>query len=147
LKENRTGVIAMKTTNTKPEARKLSHILVAEDDTEMRELLAMTLRAEGYTVTECVHGAELAKNLAPIFAGKVSEFDLVVSDIRMPGVTGLEVLEGVCTLKKCPPVILITAFGNPETHELAKSYGAAAILDKPFELERLVAEVDRVLNT
>ena len=116
-------------------------ILLAEDDTEMRELMAGSLRQQGYEVTAVGDGKELCRTLAPQLAPPdAGKFDVVVSDNRMPGLTGLSVLEGLRALARLPPMILVTAFGDEETHRRARALGSA-ILDKPFEIEDLLAEV------
>jgi CheY-like chemotaxis protein len=68
------------------------------------------------------------------------DFDLIVSDIRMPGVTALEVVEGVQQYGGLPPIILITAFGDKDTHMRAYELGVAAVFDKPFEFDGLLAK-------
>lgn len=117
------------------------HILVAEDDDEMRALLAQTLRANGYEVGEYSDGLRLVARLASAQAG---EFDAIVSDIRMPGASGLAILEGLKKCQDAPPVILITAFGDRETHELARRLGAAGMFDKPFDVDELLAALRRI---
>ncbi|NQU24516.1 MAG: response regulator [Candidatus Nealsonbacteria bacterium] len=123
-------------------------VLLAEDDDEMRALLAWRLRKDGYEVTECDHGIDLINRIDPLGGpGESEEFDLVVSDIRMPGITGLEVLEDMrhCGTE-CPPVILITAFGDEETHQQARRLGAVAMFDKPFDFNDLLATVREIVS-
>ena len=69
-------------------------ILLAEDDKEMRSLLALMLRKEGYQVCECMDGLSLLDMLSSFFLPdeEHENFDLIISDIRMPGVTGMEIL-------------------------------------------------------
>lgn len=125
-----------------------AHVLLAEDDSEFRSILSSALRARGYTVTECADGLELAINVVPAASTEgEQEYDLVVSDIRMPGMFGLSVLEGLHQLDGAPPVILITAFGDEETHSHANELGAAAVLDKPFHIRDLLAKVDEILDS
>ena len=124
-------------------------VLLAEDDDEMRSLLAMTLRKSGYEVVECADGIGMLTYLAAFLLP--NEFmkeplDLIISDIRMPGVTGMEVLEGKPQNHNFPPMILITAFGDAETHALARQFGAAAIFDKPFDLDVLLEKIKVVLS-
>ena len=127
-------------------------VLIAEDDTEMRRLLAEVLAEDGFDVRECVNGFNLLENLGNKLIARESlrheaeEFDLIISDIRMPGVTGLSVLEGIHMFEGFPPMILITAFGDEETHARAKELGAVAVFDKPFEMEDLLAKVHEVLD-
>lgn len=109
---------------------------------EMRDLLAITLEGEGYDVSVCGKGSELAWHINTSQNGAGHPFDLVVSDIRMPGATALDVMQGL-EGRQWPPVILITAFGSPETHERARKLGAAAVLDKPFELDDFIDLVNR----
>jgi len=125
-------------------------ILLGEDDLEMRALLAEALRSKGYTVVECADGMNVLQQLSyVILSPEVSardpeHYDLVVSDIRMPGVTGLSILEGVQLFEGFPPMILITAFGDEETHAAAKRLGAAAMFDKPFDLDDLLRKVEEL---
>lgn len=110
-------------------------VLLAEDDPDMRQLLGDTLRDDGYLVREAADGVELVDFLARKTTGGQGELpDLVVSDIRMPGHTGMEVLTSLRQEFWALPVILITAFGDPETHNEARRLGAAAVLDKPFSI-------------
>ena len=115
------------------------HILLAEDDREMRSLLTTSLRRAGFRVTACRDGSDLLSYLTPfILHEQPVEFDLIVSDIRMPLITGLEILEDLPQREGFPPIILITAFGDEHTHERARDLGAAAMLDKPFKMEDLL---------
>lgn len=129
-------------TNTQKKHR----VLLAEDDDEMRKLIKHALQHQGYEVTECSNGYELfARLLELIKAGQCLDHDLVISDIRMPGWTGLEVFEGVHEHEGCPPIILITAFGDKETHAKAQQLGVTAVFDKPFEIEDLLAKVHEIV--
>lgn len=128
------------------EFRRIPRILVAEDDIEMRRLLAWQLRRSGFEVTECSDGYQLLDRVGdPVSDSEEHDFDLIVSDIRMPGVTGLEVLEDMHNQEWFTPMILITAFGDSQIHAQANSLGAAAIFDKPFDIENLIAKIRDVL--
>jgi len=121
-------------------------ILLAEDDEEMRHLLSRQLRTNGFEVIECNDGFELLDNLgSPALSQKPDDFELIVSDIRMPGASGLEVLEGIHECEWYLPMILITAFGSQQTHQQAEKWGAAAIFDKPFEIDQLISRIREVL--
>jgi len=119
-----------------------TRILLAEDDDEMRSMLAAALRRDNYQVEEAFNGADLLVKVARAFldinGDRVTRApDLVISDVRMPGFTGLEVLAALRDRAPKVPVILITAFGDLETHLEAKRLGANAMFDKPFDLEDL----------
>jgi DNA-binding response OmpR family regulator len=122
-------------------------ILVAEDDDEMRLLLAWSLRWEGYDVVQCQDGMQLLDALSTsIVEGETERLALVISDIRMPGISGLEILRGLQLSNKFPPMVLITAFGDEETHAEADRLGAAAMFDKPFAIEALMVKVREILK-
>jgi DNA-binding response OmpR family regulator len=118
-------------------------ILLAEDDKEMRSLLALMLRKEGYQVFECTDGLSLLDMLSSFFlpGEEHDNFDLIISDIRMPGVTGMEILMGANELDNFPPIILITAFGDKEIHMQAEQLGATALFDKPFDIDEMLKKV------
>jgi CheY-like chemotaxis protein len=120
-------------------------ILLAEDDGEMREMLSFVLWREGYAVESITDGASLLQRLDEADSSDAIDWDLVISDIRMPGITGMEVLEYLKARGNLPPLMLITAFGDEQTHELARRLGAVALLDKPFDLQDLMCRVRRVI--
>ncbi len=116
------------------------HILLAEDDLELRVLLTLILSRAGYRVTECDNGLELLEELE-----RAEQYDLVISDVRMPALTGLEVLESLLDKQQRPPFIGMTAFGDDRTHETARRLGVVAMLDKPFDLDDLIELVHTTL--
>jgi len=121
-------------------------ILLAEDDLEMRRLLAWALEREGFTVEQCHDGYGLRKSLEHNrTAGPEEAYDLVISDIRMPGPNGLEVLREAAARPGAAPMILISAFCDDATLDLARRLGAAGLLPKPFDTEELVAHINRLL--
>ena len=122
--------------------------LLAEDDREMRALLSSGLREAGYFVDEAENGMDLLAKLARSLLGLPDggPIDIVVTDIRMPGFSGLEVLAALRNTDHSVPVILITAFGDEQTHELAGRLGANAILDKPFDVGELRSVVSSVVS-
>jgi len=127
-------------------SRTVPRILLAEDDFEMRRMLALRLRKESYEVIECSDGYQLLDHMGnPVFEGQPDDFDLIVSDIKMPGITGIEVLEGIYQSEWFTPMILITAFGDNETHAKAEELGAAAFFDKPFDMEKLLEKIREIL--
>ena len=123
----------------KPESTsRPAKVLIAEDDPALRELLAFCFFREGYAVASCGDGLCLLEQLTESLDGQGEPVDLVVTDIRMPGLTGLEVLEGLCDRPLRPPVICMTAFGDPRTHAAARRLKAAATFDKPFDIDALI---------
>jgi CheY-like chemotaxis protein len=135
------------TTASGDAALRVPRVLLAEDDQDLRVLLATVLRADGYEVLEAGNGAELFDFVAfGLMGGQAQRsFDLIVSDIEMPGYTGLEVLDGIRDACIGIPVILITAFGDSEKHRVAERLGAR-LLDKPFDLADLEQAVEAALS-
>jgi len=123
-------------------------VLLVEDDLEMRRLLARTLRREGLDVVEAADGDEALDWLGPWALEGNLEFapDLIVSDIRLPYFSGLEILEGIRVAADRVPVILITGFPDPRTIESARELGAVCVLAKPFELDELTRVVRAALG-
>jgi DNA-binding response OmpR family regulator len=124
-------------------------LLLAEDNREMRGFLARVLRQSGYDVVECPDGMAMLTHLAgfllPNGIGR-EKIDLIISEIRLPGVSGMEVLEGRPTRGGFPPMILMTASGDEKTHERAARLGVAAMIDKPFDVNDLLGEVRAILH-
>ena len=122
-------------------------ILIAEDDEEMKKLLTRSLQKAGYEVITCLHGWDLLSRLSTLIIteGEKEEYSLIISDIRMPGVTGMEVLKGLSQIDLYPPMILITAFGDEKIHAEAEKHGAAALFDKPFDINDLIAVVRKIV--
>jgi DNA-binding response OmpR family regulator len=114
-------------------------ILLAEDDAEMRNLLGLALEDAGFQARALRNGKELLQELERNHGEpREQPYRMIISDVRMPGATGLEVLEALRACEWSPPVILITAFGDPLLHEEARKLGALAVLDKPFDTDALV---------
>lgn len=118
-------------------------VLLAEDDFEMRRMIARALRSSGYQVIEARNGPEMLDVLASelLHPSGQPPVDLIISDFHMPGVTGLSVLSGLRDSDWRIPFILITAFGGPEVSARALRDGASAFFDKPFDLEALRQKV------
>lgn len=124
-------------------------LLLAEDDREMRTFLARVLRQSGYDVVECTDGMAMLTHLAGFLLpnGVAREkIDLIISDTRLPGVSGMEVLEGRPARGEFPPMILMSAFADGKTHKRAAQLGAVAMLDKPFDVNELLGEVRAILH-
>jgi DNA-binding response OmpR family regulator len=124
-----------------------SRVLVADDDHQMRRLVAESLRKDGYDVSEEADGGRLLVRIAAIYAFErtVDPFDLIVSDIRMPVCSGLDIVKGLRDAHWRIPIILMTAFGDHETRQRAEALGAL-LFDKPFQMGALRAAVRSLLR-
>jgi two-component system response regulator HydG len=115
-------------------------LLVADDDPGLRESLERTLTREGYRVVLASDGRAA---LERVQAGGV---DLIVTDLRMPGLTGLELLRAAKAIMPDVDVILLTAFGTVEEAVQAMKNGAYDFLTKPFRREQLIKLVEKALE-
>ncbi|HKA13752.1 MAG TPA: response regulator [Myxococcota bacterium] len=125
-----------------------STVLLVEDDWEMRALLAEVLRREGYGVIEVADGNGALEWLGPGFLrGKREHLpSVIVSDIWLPYCSGIEILESTRLAPRRLPVVLITGFGDVDTHRRARELGAVCVLDKPFTMDALRAAVKIALH-
>ncbi len=123
-----------------------SHVLVVEDDEEMRGMLAFVLARRGFRVTQVRDGSKALEYLAEIvLVGNPSEMpQLLLTDQRMPGVCGLDVIEATRVAGLRIPALLVTAFGDVETHERARALGETPVLEKPLEIGELLAVIERI---
>ena len=124
-----------------------SRVLIVEDDAEMRNMLAEALRDEGYLVDILPNGTQLLNTYLSQSnnSSSLAKWDVIISDIRMPGLSGLTIL-GILSVsrKRLPPTIIITAFGDEEVHAEARRIGMAAVFDKPFEVDDLITKVREI---
>jgi DNA-binding response OmpR family regulator len=112
-------------------------ILIAEDDKEMRRLLQRALARDGHDVDVVGSGDELLHRLGTAELSRHrARPDLVVSDVRMPGLSGLEVLSGLRDARWDTPMILMSAFGDPALEASARRLGAV-LFHKPFDVDDL----------
>ena len=123
-------------------------VAFAEDDEAMRQLVAARLTRKGFDVVACSNGEELSALLEYGMEGRGhAPVDVVVSDVQMPGRSGLECLRGMGRSNLNVPFIIITAFGDGTTYERAFRLGAAAVFDKPFDLEDLVRAIQQAVSS
>ena len=124
------------------------HVLLVEDDEEMRRLVYFVLTRNGFRVTEARDGAEALEFLGSLLLSdrRGRAPDMIITDQRMPGFCGLDVIEATRFSGIRIPAILITAFGDAETHERACDLGTVTVLDKPFEMAQLVKLARRVVR-
>jgi two-component system response regulator HydG len=115
-------------------------MLLVEDDTAMRQMLESLFTGEGFAVSGAV-SAQDALGLA-----REQDFDVVLSDIKMPGKSGIELVAELRELRPATPVVLMTAFGTPDTDVDALNAGAFDYAPKPFEPEQMLYMVRRAVE-
>ncbi len=118
----------------------MSTILIVDDEQSMRDFLAIMLRKEGYDIMTAEDGKEALK------AVEQDIYDLVITDIKMPGIDGLEVLRHVKRLSPTTFVMVITAYSSTEDAVLAMKEGALDYITKPFEIEKIKLVIKNALD-
>jgi len=116
------------------------NLLVVDDDAAMRQMLVSLFKEQGYAVGEAASANDAIEQVREL------DFDAVLSDIRMPGKTGIEMVGELRSLRPRTPVILMTAFGSIDSAIDAMRAGAFDYITKPFEPETALITVERALE-
>ena len=119
----------------------MQEILVVEDNESLREILKEALSTEGYAVTEAGSAEEGLEKF------RSGDFDLIITDLKLPGIDGVTLLETAKKEKPNTEVIVITAYGTVDTAVGAMKKGAADFLTKPFSIDQIRLQVLKVLKT
>lgn len=116
-------------------SRRKRRVLVAEDDSAIRRMMSTVLRADAFHVDEVTDGGALVERLASLLlqSGRGRGYDLLVVDIWMPRMDGLQVLAGLQRAGWYPPVVVVTA--DSAVRERALGLGARAVFEKPFNVD------------
>ncbi|MGD8327299.1 MAG: response regulator [Sphingomonadales bacterium] len=118
----------------------MARILLAEDDDSLRVFLSRALERAGHEVTDVDRGTKALPHLAK------SEFDLLVTDIVMPEMDGIELAQRAATLAPKMRVMFITGFAAVALKRQAETPQQAKVLSKPFHLRDLVGEIEKILS-
>jgi CheY-like chemotaxis protein len=124
-----------------------TYILVVDDEPDVAELFRQQFRRDirnGRFIMEFAQSAAEALERANVIPD--ASLILILSDINMPGMSGLEMLPKVRSQRPGVPVIMITAYGDPETRRKALEGGAAGLLTKPIDFQLLRQEIDTRLH-
>jgi len=120
----------------------MRQILTVDDSASVRQMVSFTLRKAGYEVTEAVDGRDA---LGKIGQGK---FDLIITDLNMPNVDGIQLITGVRKMAGCSfvPILMLTTESQPEKKDAGRKAGATGWIVKPFNAEQLVAVVQKLVK-
>ena len=118
----------------------MARILIAEDDSSMRHFLAMALERAGHDVESCEDGLSALHMLEDGPA-----FDLLLADIIMPGMDGIELSQKAAKISENLKVMFITGFAGVALSERNPGHETARVLSKPFHLKELVDQVEDLL--
>ncbi|TKH04751.1 response regulator transcription factor [Peribacillus simplex] len=115
-------------------------ILIVEDEEKILRLLELELEIEGYQVGTAMDGKEALE------AYRSRKWDLILLDVMLPGISGIELLRKIRTKNNFTPVILLTAKGSVEDKVSGLDCGANDYITKPFQIEELLARIRAVLR-
>jgi CheY-like chemotaxis protein len=119
-------------------------ILVVDDEADVADLFRQQFRRELRASRFVMEFAQSAPDaLERVRAADAAELFLILSDINMPGMSGLDLLPRAHEARPDVPVIMITAYGDPETRRKALEAGAAGLFTKPIDFPELRGEIDR----
>ncbi len=119
-------------------------ILVVDDEPHLLDTVRFILEASGYAVLAAHSGGEALACLADL-RGQNRSVDLILTDIQMPGPTGLELIERLAAAGEKTPVLVMSGYNDQETVRKLRERGCEHFLDKPFEEEDLLREVRALL--
>ena len=115
-------------------------VLVVDDESSMRELLSKTLALAEYDVDTAPDGRSALERL------RLYPYDLLIADLRMPGIDGLHVIREARRMKAALPVIIITGYSTEDAAIEAVNLGVSAYLTKPFRLPQVLAAAARAMG-
>jgi len=121
----------------------VGHVVIVEDEPESRKAMGLALRKKGYDVEDFANGHEALRYIREF----PEQIDVVVTDLRMPGIDGLEVVRETKAANKEISVILVTAFGSVDSAVQAMKLGADDYLTKPVDLFEFRARVSKLLRS
>ena len=123
-----------------PQPERLGQVLLVEDEEDVREVLSKQLQHEGYEVIEAKSGSEA------LALAKRSSFDVLLADVMIPDLNGIELVQKVGDLESSPVTIVMTGYGSIEMAVKAIKAGAFDFLQKPFSVEVLSATIGSALR-
>ncbi|MGE4313700.1 MAG: response regulator [Pseudobdellovibrionaceae bacterium] len=122
----------------------MTHILLAEDDSSMRDFLTLALQKAGFKVTACPDGESAYNALKD--KGDDTPFDLLLADIVMPGMDGIELSRKASEIYPSIKIMYITGFAAVAAQNNGNMKPHARVLSKPFHLSELVKQVQETLS-
>jgi two-component system chemotaxis response regulator CheY len=119
----------------------MAQILVVDDSTTMRQMVAFTLTSAGHQVVEAPDGNQA------LATAKQKKFDLVITDVNMPGMNGIDLVQSLRALPDCKfiPILVLTTEAGADLKQKGKSAGATGWIVKPFNPEVLLETLKKVL--
>ena len=117
-------------------------ILIADDEADIVEMVGDMLTSLGYQPIAANSGTEAMK----LFQQSPNQFDMVITDQIMPGMTGIELATGILKIRKDMPILLVFAYAEEVTQERAKEIGIRQLIEKPISMEVLATSIRRIFD-
>jgi len=136
------SIPAPETRPSDPLPRGDEHILFVDDEADSVSMAERMLASIGYQVTALTCGSEALK----VFSAQPEKFDLIITDLTMPGLTGDELAREIMSIRPDIPIILCTGFGKKTAEETGLAAGIQDLLMKPVTMEDMAGTVRRVLD-
>lgn len=120
----------------------MTKVLVVDDSNSIRDMVSFTLKSAGYQTVEACDGKQ------GLQTAQTSAFDLVISDVNMPNMDGISLCQELRKLPnfKFTPILMLTTESSPEMKQRGKAAGATGWLVKPFNPDKLLATIKRVVR-
>jgi two-component system chemotaxis response regulator CheY len=120
----------------------MKQVLTVDDSGSVRQMVSFTLRNAGYAVTEAADGRQGLEK------AKGQKFDLVITDLNMPVMGGIEMITGMRQLPgySFTPILMLTTESQPEKKDAGRKAGATGWIVKPFQAEQLIAVVQKLVR-
>ncbi len=120
----------------------MANILAVDDSASLRQMVAFTLKSAGHNVTEAADGQQ------GLNAARTTQFDLVITDVNMPVMDGISLIRELRGLPnyKGTPLLMLTTESAADKKQLGKNAGATGWIVKPFNPDKLLSVIGRVLG-
>ncbi|WP_045216288.1 response regulator [Desulfonatronovibrio magnus] len=120
-------------------------ILLVDDEPDFRFSMSLILKGHGFTTVEAGNGIEALEKLA-VLEKQECPVDLIITDLRMPEMDGLELLKNLIEQKAKAKLLIITGYGERETIKKLTQMGLSTIINKPFSADILISNVKSLLS-
>lgn len=118
-------------------------VLIVDDEAALRRQVMVGLAQHGYEVDECEEGLSAISKIKAA-ESKQNPFGCVILDLRLPDIDGMKILSVIKSIYSELPVVVITGYGNEDMVNTVQSHGGSVYLDKPFDIDELVAHIKRI---
>lgn len=117
------------------------NILLIDDEDHLQEVLGLLLEIEGHNIATAYTGGEALEK------AKSNKYDLIITDLKMPGMSGMEVIKNFKLQNPDTKIIMITGFPAEEVEKKARQYGADEFIAKPFHMDKMREAINKIFGS